>query len=74
MDVPYTMYFDQARAFHGTFWHQNFGFENSHGCANLSPSDSHWLFKWAEVGDWVYVHDPSGETPTDPSLYGEGGA
>jgi hypothetical protein len=73
-DVPWTMYFDEARALHGAYWHQNYGFENSHGCANLSPSDSNWLYNWAELGDWVYVHDPSGQTPTDPSLYGEGGA
>ncbi|MBI3158695.1 MAG: L,D-transpeptidase [Chloroflexi bacterium] len=73
-DVPYTLYFDQARAFHGTYWHDYFGTEQSHGCANLSIADSHWLFNWAVLGDWVYVHDRSGQTPTDPSLYGEGGA
>ncbi|MEK6222815.1 MAG: L,D-transpeptidase, partial [Chloroflexota bacterium] len=73
-DVPWTMYFDQKRAFHGTYWHNNFGFENSHGCANLSPGDSRWLFDWALLGDSVYIWDPSGQTPTDPSLYTAGGA
>lgn len=73
-DVPWTLYFDESRAFHGTYWHNKFGSENSHGCANLSPGDSRWLFDWANVGDWVYVWDPSGETPVDPSLYGPGGA
>lgn len=73
-DVPFTMYFDESRAFHGAFWHQNYGFRMSHGCANLSPADSQWLFNWAEIGDPVYIWDPSGETPTDPSLYGAGGA
>ncbi|MCH7481008.1 MAG: L,D-transpeptidase [Chloroflexi bacterium] len=73
-DVPWTMYFDEARAFHGTYWHNQFGYERSHGCANLSPGDSQWLFNWAKEGDWVYVWDPSGETPVDPSLYGAGGA
>lgn len=73
-DVPWTMYFDEARAFHGTYWHNQFGYELSKGCANLSPGDSQWLFNWAAVGDWVYVWDPSGETPEDPSLYGSGGA
>ena len=24
------------------------------------------------VGDWVYVWDPSGKTPTDPAFYQEG--
>jgi hypothetical protein len=73
-DVPWTMYFDEARALHGAYWHTGYGYPRSHGCVNLSPGDARWLFEWAEVGDWVYVHDPSGVTPTDPSLYGSGGA
>ena len=73
-DVPYTMYYDKARALHGAYWRTAFGFPQSHGCINLSPGDSHWLFDWAQEGDWVYVWDPSGATPTDPSYYGDGGA
>ena len=73
-DVPWAMYFDEARAFHGAYWHNNFGSERSKGCANLSTGDSRWLFDWANLGDWVYVWDPSGRTPTDPALYGSGGA
>ena len=73
-DVPWTMYFDEARALHGAYWRARFGFEQSHGCANLSVGDSHWLFNWGQIGDWVYVHDPSGRTPSDPALYGSGGA
>ena len=72
--VPYTMYFDQARALHGTYWHTYFGYPQSRGCVNLSIGDARWLFDWARQGDWVYVHDPSGRTPTDPPLYGAGGA
>ena len=73
-DVPWTMYFDEARALHGAYWHDYFGYEQSHGCVNLSPGDSHWLYLWANEGDYVYVWDPSGETPTDPNLYTPGGA
>lgn len=72
-DVPWTMYYDDARALHGAYWRTNLGFPQSHGCVNLSVGDSHWLFDWAQVGDWVYVWDPSGKTPTDPSIYGSGG-
>jgi len=68
-NVPWTMYFDGARALHGAYWRTRFGYPQSHGCVNLSVGDSHWLFNWAVEGDWVYVHDPSGLTPTDPSLY-----
>jgi hypothetical protein len=73
-DVPWTMYFDESRALHGAYWRANLGFPQSHGCVNLSVGDARWLFDWAEVGDWVYVWDPSGETPTDPEVYGAGGA
>ncbi len=73
-DVPWTMYFDQARAVHGAYWRAMFGYPQSHGCVNMSIGDSHWLYDWAREGDWVYVWDPSGRTPTDPALYTEGGA
>ena len=65
-DVPWVMYFDQSIAFHGTYWHDKYGFQQSHGCVNLSPKDSRWLYEWAEVGTSVYVYDPSGRTPTAP--------
>jgi hypothetical protein len=73
-DVPWTMYYDKARALHGAYWHNGFGSPRSHGCINMSVGDARWLFDWAREGDWVYVWDPSGDTPTDPELYGDGGA
>jgi lipoprotein-anchoring transpeptidase ErfK/SrfK len=73
-DVPWTMYFDKLRAIHGAYWRAMYGFPQSHGCVNMSVGDARWVFDWAQVGDWVYVHDPSGETPTDPKVYTEGGA
>lgn len=68
-NVPWTMYFDKARALHGAYWRTRFGYPQSHGCVNLSVGDSHWLFNWAREGDYVHVHDPTGQTPTDPALY-----
>lgn len=68
-NVPWTMYFDKARALHGAYWRTRFGYPQSHGCINLSVGDAHWLYNWAHEGDYVYVHDPSGATPTDPALY-----
>ncbi|EKD87983.1 MAG: ErfK/YbiS/YcfS/YnhG family protein [uncultured bacterium] len=73
-DVPFIQYFDQARALHGAYWNTLFGYQRSHGCVNLSVADAHWVFDWAKDGDYVYVWDPSGKTPTDPSFYGAGGA
>jgi hypothetical protein len=73
-NVPWVMYFDGARALHGTYWHNKFGTQSSRGCVNLTKLDAHWFFDFTEMGTWVYVHDPSGATPTDPLMYGEGGA
>jgi lipoprotein-anchoring transpeptidase ErfK/SrfK len=44
--VPYVMYFDNDISLHGTYWHDGYGFNHSHGCVNLSISDAHWLFNW----------------------------
>jgi len=71
-DVPWTMFFDESRALHATYWHTLFGYQQSHGCVNLSPGDANWLYQWAELGEVVWVHDPSGQTPTDEELYGPG--
>ena len=68
-NVPWTMYFDGARALHGAYWRTRFGYPQSHGCINLSVGDAHWLYNWAQEGDYVHVHDPTGLTPTDPALY-----
>jgi len=73
-DVPWTMYFDKARAIHGAYWRTSFGYPGSHGCVNLSIGDARWVYDWAQEGDYVYVWDPSGQTPTDPKFYTQGGA
>ena len=72
-DVPWILYYDEARAIHGTYWHNNYGWQQSHGCVNLSPADAQWIFNWAEEGTWVYVWDPSGVTPIETDAYGAGG-
>lgn len=73
-NVPWTMYFDEARALHGAYWRTKLGHPQSHGCVNLTVGDARWVFDWAKEGDWIYVWDPSGKTPTDPASYGAGGA
>jgi hypothetical protein len=73
-DVPFTLYYDKARALHGAYWRHRLGYPQSHGCVNMSIGDAHWLYNWSKEGDWVYVWDPSGETPTDPAFYKDGGA
>jgi len=68
--VPWAMFYDRNTAIHGVYWPVVLGFNQSHGCVNMSPGDANWVYQWAEDGDWVYVHDPSGKTPTDPAYYG----
>jgi hypothetical protein len=68
-DVPWVLYYDDARAIHGTYWHNNYGWQQSHGCVNLAPADAQWIFNWAEEGTWVYVWDPSGITPVESDAY-----
>lgn len=54
-DVPYVMFFYQAYAIHGTYWHNKFGNRASHGCVNLSIEDAKWVFGWANIGTRVEV-------------------
>jgi len=45
--VPWTMFFHRSgAAFHGAYWHNNFGVPMSHGCVNMRPVDAKWLFRW----------------------------
>lgn len=60
-DIPYIMYFNMNRgiALHGTYWHDAFGYKQSHGCVNMTVQDAEWTYTWsAEAPNdlWVYVH------------------
>lgn len=63
-DVPFTMYFDGDRAVHGAYWHDGFGTKRSHGCVNVSPIDSKWLFGWASVGTPVLIFNSAPSAAT----------
>ncbi len=67
-DVPHTMYFDRHNeiALHGAYWHDRFGYKHSHGCVNMPPQDSEWVYQWSEDAPndlWVKVHT------SDPKHY-----
>jgi LysM repeat protein len=53
--VPWTMYFFQGYAIHGTYWHSSFGRPMSHGCVNLPVDEAQWFFDFASVGTPVRV-------------------
>jgi hypothetical protein len=61
--VPWTSFFKTpgGYALHGTYWHNNFGLQMSHGCVNMRNEDAKWIFRWSHpvypleiksVNDW----------------------
>jgi hypothetical protein len=58
--VPWTLYFDNSISLHGAYWHDGFGYRRSHGCVNMSLTDSYWLYQWTLDGGYdlpyVYVY------------------
>jgi lipoprotein-anchoring transpeptidase ErfK/SrfK len=46
--VPWSSFYqyEYGAAFHGTYWHNNFGAPMSHGCINMKNQDAKWFFRW----------------------------
>ena len=45
--IPWSTFFTPVgHAFHGTYWHENFGTEMSHGCINMRTDEANWIFRW----------------------------
>lgn len=45
--VPWICYITESGvAFHGTYWHNDYGRPRSHGCINLSPQAAKWVYRW----------------------------
>lgn len=57
--VPWCSYVtDNGVAFHGAYWHSNWGQRMSNGCINMRPEDAKWVYRWC---------DPT--VPTDEYFY-----
>ncbi|MBI2066103.1 L,D-transpeptidase [Candidatus Woesebacteria bacterium] len=69
-NVPYVMYFENGSVpgwrgygLHGTYWHNAFGTQRSHGCVNLPTPIAQQLFSWVSskgeggVGTRIVIHD-----------------
>lgn len=58
--VPWITYITESGiAFHGTYWHNDFGKARSHGCINLPSKASKWLYRWTlphvpHTEQWAY--------------------
>jgi hypothetical protein len=45
--VPWVSYFtSDGVAFHGAYWHNNYGVPSSHGCINMTPEAAKWIYRW----------------------------
>ncbi|EZP26175.1 L,D-transpeptidase family protein [Microbacterium oleivorans] len=55
-DVPWVMYFNGNQAFHGAYWHNNFGNQMSAGCVNMPPATAKKLYDWMPDGGDVWIH------------------
>lgn len=55
-DVPWNTWFAPDIAFHGAYWHNNFGQQMSHGCVNMPVDVAKFVYDWAPVGTAVAVH------------------
>lgn len=55
-DVPWNTWFAPDIAFHGAYWHNNFGNQMSHGCVNMPVDVAKYVYDWAPVGTEVSVH------------------
>ncbi|MFU8827369.1 MAG: L,D-transpeptidase [Brevefilum sp.] len=57
--VPWVSYFTgDGVAFHGTYWHNDYGVPHSHGCINMTPQAAKWLYRWTTptVPHDEYIH------------------
>ena len=57
--VPWSTFFTETGvAFHGPYWHDNYGGRMSHGCVNMKTEEAKWLYRWTtpvfelEPGKW----------------------
>ena len=45
--VPWVSFFTiTGVAFHGTYWHNDFGRPQSRGCVNMHVEEAKWLYRW----------------------------
>ena len=54
-NVEWVMFFHRGYAFHGTWWHNNFGQPMSHGCVNMTNPDAKWFYEFGSIGTPVHV-------------------
>ncbi len=56
------LYTSTGIAIHSTYWHNNFGEQESNGCINVAPEDAKWIFRWTNP---AVGYEPGDRTITD---------
>jgi len=56
-NVEWVMYFNGDEAFHGVYWHNNFGTPQSHGCVGMPNYRAKQIYDWSPAGVDVWIHD-----------------
>lgn len=69
--VPWNSYItEDGIAFHGTYWHNNFGRPRSHGCINLTPQAAKWVYLWTSPEAPADQEDVYKKTGTNVEVIG----
>ena len=55
-NVQWVMYYNGDQAFHGVYWHTNWGKQMSHGCVGMSNAKAQSIYDWALNGTDVWIH------------------
>ncbi|GAA1955337.1 L,D-transpeptidase family protein [Microbacterium aquimaris] len=55
-NVKWVMYFNGDQAFHGVYWHSNWGTPMSHGCVGMPEWRAEQLYNWTAHGTDVWIH------------------
>lgn len=55
-NVEWVMYYNGDQAFHGVYWHNNFGNQMSHGCVGMPNWRAEQIYNWAPDGVDVWIH------------------
>lgn len=64
--VPWVSFFTGTGvAFHGTYWHNNYGRPSSRGCVNLTPDTAKFIYRWTRPQvppETPYLYQPGDGT------------
>jgi len=55
-NVPWITYFNGDQAFHGVYWHSNWGNRMSHGCVGMPIPRAQQVYEWSSNGTDVWIH------------------